>query len=493
MIRATLSVEEGQARELSVSHKNRILASPEGSAVVRERMTPASYALSYSSKGHPVCVEETLMEEAMSSGDLSKLCFSRKRQLQIIHPPSPHPPRSKISRTSNGTNTLSSSGSGGCLFPPSVVSCTSFSSCTKPDSVNHNYVSEFSDAESLVGHKLSFDPMLQHQHPIKAPFSSDDVQAKILSKSTSRQGRKGQRWRTDAFPPYHTNRLVTGCIPIVKGGKILLVSATKKKEWIFPKGGWDVDESMEECAMRESFEEAGVCGSLGPRLTEVHHETRKARKRRMEFEEVMARYTLSNKKEKSISNNIKMDTSTGKRIFLIDQKKEELNPNFLTTIASSATLAPLHQADHNISNTITEDSNSKAIRKQSEASGISNDNEPDSNGAVAMTLLRDKELENIREKHRKIENKQKCDEELSSIASWDTTSSGNYTHVRMTLFPLYVSEVKTQWPESGRCRKAVPIDEAIKMLETRPELQQALKEVKEKGLHLVLPEKDTDC
>lgn len=482
-----LSVEEGQSRKLSVSHTNGISASPESFAVARERVTPASYSLSYSSKGHPVCAEETLMEEAMSSGDLSKLCFSKKRQRGVIHPPSSHPPQAKMFRTSEGINIASYSGSA------SLVSCTSFSSITKPDSVSNNYLSEISDADSCVGHKLSSDSMRQHQHPIKFHFSSDDLQAKIIPMSTSRQGRKGQRWRTDACPPYHTNRLVTGCIPIVKGGNILLVSATKKKEWIFPKGGWEVDESMEACATRESFEEAGVCGSLGPRLSEVQYETRKARKRRMEFEEVMARCTLSNKKEKITSDNIQINKTTGKSTLLTEQKKEELMSNHITTTVSSATMTPLHQTNYDSTKTIIEDNNSKIISKQSKASDISDDNELDSNRSVVTTLLRDKELEIIREKHRKIENKQRCDEELSSNASWDTTSSGNYTHVRMTLFPMYVSEVRTQWPESGRCRKAVPIDEAIKMLETRPELQRALKQVKEEGLHLVFPEKNMDC
>jgi len=50
---------------------------------------------------------------------------------------------------------------------------------------------------------------------------------------------------------------------------------------------------------------------------------------------------------------------------------------------------------------------------------------------------------------------------------------------------MYVSDVKETWPECGRCRKAVDIDDAIGMLDTRPELQAALKEVKRRGLHLV--------
>jgi hypothetical protein len=54
----------------------------------------------------------------------------------------------------------------------------------------------------------------------------------------------------------------------------------------------------------------------------------------------------------------------------------------------------------------------------------------------------------------------------------------------MVLFPLYVSEVHDDWPECGRLRKAISIDEALAILSSRPEFACSLVEVKEKGLHL---------
>jgi hypothetical protein len=65
------------------------------------------------------------------------------------------------------------------------------------------------------------------------------------------------------------------------------------------------------------------------------------------------------------------------------------------------------------------------------------------------------------------------------------SSPRDYTHVRMVLFPLYVREVKDCWPENGRLRKALPIDDAIAVLASRPELQSILQEIKDKNLHLV--------
>lgn len=60
-----------------------------------------------------------------------------------------------------------------------------------------------------------------------------------------------------------------------------------------------------------------------------------------------------------------------------------------------------------------------------------------------------------------------------------------YSHVQMTMFCLYVRQIKDEWPESGRLRRAVSIDEAIELV--RPEFQTVLREVKNKGLHHLPP------
>ena len=66
---------------------------------------------------------------------------------------------------------------------------------------------------------------------------------------------------------------------------MLFVSSSRKNDWVLPKGGWENDEALEEGAIHECFEEAGVLGILGPQLREINYETRKAKKRRLEFEE----------------------------------------------------------------------------------------------------------------------------------------------------------------------------------------------------------------
>ncbi|GAB4828722.1 hypothetical protein Ancab_018390 [Ancistrocladus abbreviatus] len=44
--------------------------------------------------------------------------------------------------------------------------------------------------------------------------------------------------------------------------EVLVISSQKGQGMFFPKGGWELDESLEEAACRESLEEAGVLGTI---------------------------------------------------------------------------------------------------------------------------------------------------------------------------------------------------------------------------------------
>ncbi|KAF0897061.1 hypothetical protein E2562_032385 [Oryza meyeriana var. granulata] len=92
-----------------------------------------------------------------------------------------------------------------------------------------------------------------------------------MNMACARQGRLRQRYEG-------CYRLVSGCIPymIKEGGEssslqddhvldrlqVLMISTPKRSDLIFPKGGWEDDESIDEAACREAFEEAGVKGDL---------------------------------------------------------------------------------------------------------------------------------------------------------------------------------------------------------------------------------------
>ncbi|GAA0142768.1 phosphatase [Lithospermum erythrorhizon] len=86
----------------------------------------------------------------------------------------------------------------------------------------------------------------------------------------SRTGRDLQRYNKG-------RRLVVGCIPYkYKDGErgtlieeeleVMVISTQRGHGKLFPKGGWELDESAEEAASRETIEEAGVLGNMEPEL-----------------------------------------------------------------------------------------------------------------------------------------------------------------------------------------------------------------------------------
>lgn len=86
----------------------------------------------------------------------------------------------------------------------------------------------------------------------------------------ARQGRELQRYSDSTG-----GRIVVGCVPYRASGgaggevEVLVISSQKKGPAggvLIPKGGWELDESMDEAARREAAEEAGVVGETGPAL-----------------------------------------------------------------------------------------------------------------------------------------------------------------------------------------------------------------------------------
>ncbi|KAK6125892.1 hypothetical protein DH2020_040366 [Rehmannia glutinosa] len=47
---------------------------------------------------------------------------------------------------------------------------------------------------------------------------------------------------------------------------LVITSQRKGKGMLFPKGGWEIDESIEAAALRETIEEAGVVGDVQNKL-----------------------------------------------------------------------------------------------------------------------------------------------------------------------------------------------------------------------------------
>lgn len=104
--------------------------------------------------------------------------------------------------------------------------------------------------------------------PVKLPISIEKMVSRV---SHPRTGRHLQRYDNRGF------RLVVGCVPyryrnteeassIDEVIEVLVINAQNGKGMLFPKGGWEKDESMEEAAIRETLEEAGVLGSIESKL-----------------------------------------------------------------------------------------------------------------------------------------------------------------------------------------------------------------------------------
>ena len=87
--------------------------------------------------------------------------------------------------------------------------------------------------------------------------------------TAARQGREQQKYTENGA------RCVAGCIPIrftssasnnnpsgAASARVLMITSRNGKGYVFPKGGWEVDESVEVAAQRETVEEAGVRGEL---------------------------------------------------------------------------------------------------------------------------------------------------------------------------------------------------------------------------------------
>ncbi|TXG69887.1 hypothetical protein EZV62_004822 [Acer yangbiense] len=85
----------------------------------------------------------------------------------------------------------------------------------------------------------------------------------------SRTGRHLQRYRKGLRQvvgciPYKFNKAIEQTVSEIKEEdlQVLVISSQKGKGMLFPKGGWETDESIIEAASRETLEEAGVIGTV---------------------------------------------------------------------------------------------------------------------------------------------------------------------------------------------------------------------------------------
>lgn len=80
----------------------------------------------------------------------------------------------------------------------------------------------------------------------------------------ARKGRENQVY-TDSGA-----RVVAGTVVLnATKDKVLLISSeSHPKKWIIPKGGAEIDETIEQSAVRETWEEAGAIGTITHKIGE---------------------------------------------------------------------------------------------------------------------------------------------------------------------------------------------------------------------------------
>lgn len=400
--------------------------------------TPPASPMHGRVKAPPVCLDASLKETAMTTAALMEFAFES-------------PPSTAVDVFPNHSSLE--------IMPVSSSSST----CTRESDT-------LSDAEGNNNHYhhhhvCGSKAQTPQNRPKYDRGTSERLNEKVSLQKTSRQGRSSQRWLTDSFTN-ETVRLVSGCVPILKGGKILLVSASRKAEWILPKGGWEQDESAEESAIRECFEEAGVLGILGPRLNDIQYETRKAKKRRLEHEELMQKKL----KAEVVTADIPPFESAVDATLPSSNRQRQPVPSVFDVFG-----ADLPRGKN--------ESEQESMNFESSPEHPPNSPTVSPSYASMASPISKEDMSRIRVQAQQIAPK--SSDETASIAS--TVTSSTYSQVRMTMFPLYVSEVHDKWPECGRFRKAVDIDEAIELMENRPEFRSVLEQVKERGLHLVPP------
>jgi len=411
-------------------------------------------------KPPPICRNESLVKESVSSDQLSKMCWSTSPSVSASN-------KRPVGSASISKHSFSTENIG---------------------SPNQN--NNFQSASPIPFETAKPQGPSDQPPQIARPY--------LFKRMVSRTGRENQRWVTDAVSN-QLFRLVTGTVPIMNDGRILVCSSSRKQEWILPKGGWEADETMEESALRETFEEAGVLGTLGPRLGAVEYETRKAKKRRLEREEMLKKF-----KQENDYNNTEVVGSSFEQQVTMPPPQPLLSA--AVSVQSYSSCGASSEDEHVICpsvGTTAEVAGTDAISGLSPVAGLTmRDQEkgamkimngnisPECNGATLASLQALK----TRETYSSHLDPTYLDDTASvaSVASGTSDASVSYAYVRMSLFPLYVSEVRDEWPESGRARKVLDIDSAIEIMESRPEFRAVLVEVKERGLHLAPTTLDID-
>ncbi|KAG0170179.1 hypothetical protein DFQ28_002244 [Apophysomyces sp. BC1034] len=101
-------------------------------------------------------------------------------------------------------------------------------------------------------------------------------------------------------------RQVAGCLPIDPVNKRFLLISSRKNvnTWVLPKGGWETNETQEQAALRETWEEAGIKGNITRHVGVFAEKTKKGKVKahhwiyELEIQEVVKKFPEKKKRER---------------------------------------------------------------------------------------------------------------------------------------------------------------------------------------------------
>ncbi|KAI7906072.1 NUDIX hydrolase domain-like protein [Cokeromyces recurvatus] len=126
-----------------------------------------------------------------------------------------------------------------------------------------------------------------------------------LMQTTIKYEKKARHGHKHDVTDIYNIRQVAGCLPIDPISKrFLLISSSKNPEaWVIPKGGWEMDETQEQAALRETWEEAGLKGRITHQLGIFVERSKKRIKAHhwifeMEIDEICKKYPERRKRDR---------------------------------------------------------------------------------------------------------------------------------------------------------------------------------------------------
>ncbi|KAG1557306.1 hypothetical protein G6F49_005529 [Rhizopus delemar] len=190
---------------------------------------------------------------------------------------------------------------------------------------------------------------------------------------------------------------ITGCLPIDAINKrfLLVTSASHPDSWVIPKGSWAKDETQKQAAMRETWEEAGVKGTI-KRQIGVFAEKAK--------EGVRAHHTIYEMEIKQVAKKFPEQKIRERRWFTYDDAMAAVKAHYVKDAISMSSLSPLVHPDE-------EDEKKEKKKKKKEKKKEEEDDEEDEEKKEKKKKKKEEEEEDDEKKEKKKKKKDKKDED----------------------------------------------------------------------------------